>query len=71
MYSILVLGLIPGTNIQISFQAWLAILAVLTLLAPFLKRYVSRLVKFGKETAASYEAPHASLLHHRQQRTAR
>lgn len=25
MYSVLVLGLIPGTDIQISFQAWLVI----------------------------------------------
>jgi len=29
MNTILVLGLIPGTNIQISFQAWLGIITVL------------------------------------------
>ena len=28
MYSILVLGLIPGTNIQVSFVAWLAVSAI-------------------------------------------
>lgn len=36
MYSVLVLGLIPGTHIQISFQAWLlvtvAVVAVISVL---------------------------------------
>ncbi len=31
MYTFLVLGQIPGTNIQISFQVWLVILAGLVL----------------------------------------
>jgi hypothetical protein len=30
MYSLLVLGIIPGTNIQISFQVWLQFASVLT-----------------------------------------
>ena len=30
MYSFIVLGLIPGTNIQISFELWLQIVAGLT-----------------------------------------
>lgn len=30
MYSFIVLGYIPGTNIQISFQAWMMIAAGLT-----------------------------------------
>lgn len=29
MYSFLVLGMIPGTNVQISFLAWLTCLAIL------------------------------------------
>ena len=29
MYNVLVLGYVPGTNIQISFQAWLGIAVVL------------------------------------------
>ena len=33
MYSVLVLGLIPGTHIQISFQAWLAVTAIVLLVA--------------------------------------
>ena len=28
MYNVLVLGYVPGTNIQISFQAWLGVAAV-------------------------------------------
>jgi hypothetical protein len=31
MYSVLVLGLIPGTNIEISFQAWLLVTGFLFL----------------------------------------
>lgn len=30
MYSVMVLGLIPGTNVQISFVAWLIITIVLS-----------------------------------------
>ena len=33
MYSVLVLGLIPGTNIQISFLAWLIITAIVSVIA--------------------------------------
>lgn len=29
MYSLLVLGIIPGTNIQISFQVWLQFASIL------------------------------------------
>jgi hypothetical protein len=29
MYSFLVLGLIPGTNIRITFSAWLALVALI------------------------------------------
>jgi hypothetical protein len=32
MYSFIVLGIVPGTNIQISFQAWLLMLAGLVAL---------------------------------------
>jgi hypothetical protein len=30
MYSVLVLGMIPGTHIQVSFQAWLAVTTILS-----------------------------------------
>jgi hypothetical protein len=39
MYSLLVLGLIPGTNISISFQAWLAFFALLLLGHPLYQIY--------------------------------
>jgi|GEM_PF-1547022 len=70
MYSFLVLGLIPGTNIQISFQAWLVIMPVLLVVAILLKSPLRKLIDFGK-AVAPHEAMDASLLHHRLQHTAR
>lgn len=68
MYTFLVLGLIPGTNIQIGFWTWLVIAG---LLAVVLKRYRSRLVlavamwwhQFDEDEAASRKPLHASRLH--------
>ena len=70
MYSFLVLGLVPGTNIQLSFQAWLVVMAVLLLLAPLIKILLKRLIEFGKASAPS-QPLHANLVHHRLQHTAR
>jgi hypothetical protein len=42
MDSLLVLGLVPGTNIQISFQAWLAIAVTLTAAAMAIWRELKR-----------------------------
>lgn len=70
MYSFLVLGMVPGTNIQISFQAWVALAAILVLMAPMLKVLLKRLIALGKATAPS-QPLHASLIHHRLQHTAR
>ena len=70
MYSFLVLGLIPGTNIQISFQAWLVIMPILLVLAVLLKSPLRRVIELGKATAP-YQPLDASLLHHRLQHTAR
>ena len=68
MYSFLVLGLIPGTNIQISFQAWLAIVAVLAIAVVKLKsqtlRHLRRVIQWGKATAPR-QTLHASQLHQR------
>jgi len=71
MYSILVLGLIPGTNIQISFKAWLIIVAGLLVLAPVLIVSLKRLIAFGKANTSYPQPLHANLLHHRLQHTAR
>ncbi|HUY85285.1 MAG TPA: hypothetical protein VMU97_02095 [Candidatus Dormibacteraeota bacterium] len=70
MYSFLVLGIIPGTNIQLSLQAWLVIIAVLPFVAPRLKAPVRELIELGK-APTPHLPQHASQLHHRLQRTAR
>ncbi len=48
MYDLLVLGLIPGTNITISFQAWLILMACLPfaikLTKPFAQRQFTKAV---------------------------
>ena len=41
MYTFLVLGLIPGTNIQISFWAWIIIMVLVTLGAYRLRHRVT------------------------------
>ncbi len=42
MYSFLVLGLIPGTNIQIGFWTWIVLMLVLAIA---FKRYKRHLIK--------------------------
>ena len=46
MQNLLVLGLIPGTNIAVSFQAWLLIMAVFPFVMRLAKPPVER--QFGK-----------------------
>jgi len=64
MYTFLVLGLIPGTNVQITFQAWLAIMAVLPFVAILAKSPVHRLLELGKAAEPRLPLP-ASQLHRR------
>lgn len=64
MYTFVVLGLIPGTNIQISFQAWLAMAAVLPVTAVLLKSPLSSLVAIGRAAEPRLPLP-ATLLHQR------
>ncbi len=70
MYNFLVLGLVPGTNIAISFQAWLIItaglLAVLFIFRPLLRH----LLELGQANAKRLPLP-ASQLHQRVRLTAR
>lgn len=70
MYAFLVLGLVPGTNIQISFQAWLVMLALSPLLGLALRPYLRQLLKRGLAGPARLPLP-ASQLHCRIQMTAR
>ena len=70
MYSFLVLGLIPGTNVQISFQAWLVLLACLPFAAviafKLLRPYARQLIQWGQAVAPRQPLP-ASYLHLRVQ----
>lgn len=70
MYSILVLGLIPGTNIQISFWVWVAVMVLLPVAAPRLKAPLLQFLEIGK-APTPHVPQHASQLHRRLQRTAR
>lgn len=70
MYSIVVLGLIPGTNIQISFGAWVVLMLLLPFIAQRLKNPVRQVIELGK-APTPHLPQHASHLHYRLQRTAR
>jgi uncharacterized protein HemY len=70
MYSFLVLGLVPGTNIQISFQAWLYMAALLLLVVILLKSPLRRLLELGQASAPRLPL-HANQLHQRNRLTAR
>lgn len=61
MYSFLVLGLIPGTNIQISFQAWLGIMAGLPFAAAFMRPLWHQ--RLSESVARQRQPLHASQLH--------
>jgi hypothetical protein len=69
MYTFLVLGIVPGTNIAISFQAWLDILAILACLALVYRKPLRRLWESSKQ-AIRRPLP-ASQLHLRTRPTAR
>ena len=67
MYTFLVLGLVPGTNIQITFIIWLECIEAL-LLAVSLYILGRRLVRAGRNSLSSNHAVGsavpAKLLHH-------
>lgn len=63
MYSFLVLGLIPGTNISISFQAWLVLGGLLLAARPAYKLYL-RCQALMTESMVRQPLP-ASQLHQR------
>jgi len=69
MYSLLVLGIIPGTDVAISFQAWLIILAMLGLLLVIFRSPLHQAWESGKQ-AARLPLP-ASQLHLRIRQTVR
>lgn len=62
MYSLLVLGIIPGTDIQITFAGWLCLFAVV--IGVWFKNTFR--VSFESQTAANtVRGLHASQLHRR------
>jgi hypothetical protein len=67
MYTFLVLGLIPGTNIQINFYAWIIIMVGLAIIAyrlrPRVVRYLSSWWHQFDDTKTDREPLHASHLH--------
>lgn len=75
MYSFLVLGLIPGTNIQISFWAWMVLMAGLLIAFKIYRRRVTNyLVSWWRsldEVEDSSHGIHASQLHSRLHLTVR
>jgi hypothetical protein len=60
MYTYLVLGQIPGTNIQLSFQAWAIITIMAIVFAPSVYRYFTEDLK---QDALDRDPMHASRLH--------
>ncbi len=75
MYSLLVLGLIPGTNIQINFWAWIGLMTVLLILFRIYGRRVMNFVVAWWRSLDYIDDPrdplHASQLHSRLHLTAR
>ncbi len=69
MDNVLVLGLIPGTNIAISFQVWIALGMALLTVTPARRIYVHRQLAIIR--SAMRQPMHASQLHRRLNLTAR
>lgn len=76
MYSFLVLGLIPGTNIQIGFWTWMVLMVGLIITFKIYKRRLYRAIenwwhKFDEETDVARKPLPASQLHRRLNQMAR
>jgi len=63
MYSVLVLGLIPGTNIQVSFAAWLVIAGIVCVMASIV--WLEYRKRQGELWLPPHYPKHASQLHQR------
>jgi hypothetical protein len=76
VYNFLVLGLIPGTNIQISFWASIAMMVVFVIAFMIYKRRLTAIIKdwwhqFDEEDGLERKPLHASQLHRRLHQMAR
>lgn len=69
MYSFLVLGIVPGTNIQITFQGWttlmLSVSAIALLLKLGLMQLSHKLAYSEIDNSRQRQTIHASQLHNR------
>lgn len=65
MYSFVVLGIIPGTNIQISFQAWLAVTIMSLCFGPIIWREFK--LHYASPPTLHRRTLHANQLHLRAQ----
>lgn len=63
MDSFIVLGLVPGTNFQITFELWLQVAAGLVGL--WLVFYAYKFMTFPIPDQEAHQPLHASQLHHR------
>lgn len=65
MYNFVVLGLVPGTNIQISFQAWLGMMGALSVALPLVWTTITNRLRSLRHTPAVRRTLHARELHQR------
>ncbi len=70
MYNVIVLGFVPGTNVQISFQAWLAITIGLPVLFLISRSLIQWLASVRHASFVRLPLP-ANQLHLRIRQTAR
>lgn len=60
MYTYIILGQIPGTNIHISFQVWVILTIMAIVFGPSIYRYFTEDLKSDQ---SEQDAMHASRLH--------
>ncbi len=65
MYSLIVLGQIPGTNISLSFEAWI-ILTILTAIVGYrMRKTIGQIFRELEKPSQTNQGLHASQLHQR------
>lgn len=67
MYSLIVLGQIPGTNISLSFEAWIILMALMAVVGFRLRPKIKQIFEEFKGATTPKHGIHASQLHQRAQ----
>lgn len=65
MYNLLVLGLIPGTNIQIGFYAWIILVLALFIAVYFIHKKILEIISQPDLELEIRQPLHANQLHSR------